>query len=264
MAIIRIEVRAYFNDSTPDFSDRFPDGYSLTPYVEVIDQQNAIGWDHFVRGKLSTEWKRVQYIHAKRYGMKKQSEGWVCSLIKLMANMSFQLWELRNKCRHGHDEATRQQSVHEQTQREIRCLYLLKPHTLLQDQGLFRATVKEHLTEKAHQLRTWIVHNKKLILYSVRVPKAQAQLATKSIQRFFPSRGTRQSVTISTRSSHAPRRHRITRVSQFFPAIVQPSAQRCHLSTISEDTELTTNAPLRRFMRRRQLNIPDLFPDHPG
>jgi hypothetical protein len=31
MAIIRIGIRVYFNDSPPDFSERFPQGYSSTP-----------------------------------------------------------------------------------------------------------------------------------------------------------------------------------------------------------------------------------------
>jgi hypothetical protein len=264
MAIIRIGVQAYFNDSAPVFSDRFPDGYSSTPYCAVIDQQNSIGWDHFIRGKLSKEWQKVQYVHAKRYGMTKQSEGWVLDLIKLMANSSFQLWELRNQCRHGHDDATRQQSMYEQVHREIRCLYLMKPQTLPQDQGLFRATVEDHLAETVPQLRTWIIHNKKLILHSVRVGKAQAKLQTHQIQCFFTRQGVRQSTTTTIRPSSTPRRHRITLISTSFTALVRPSTQNQALLTVSEDAELTMNAPQRRLIWRRQLNIPDLFPDHPG
>jgi hypothetical protein len=119
MAIIRMGIRTYFNDSPPDFLERFPQGFSSTPYNDVIIQQNAIGWDHFIRGKVSKKWKQVQHQHAKRYGMVKQSEGWMLGLIKLMANLSFQLWELRNQCRHGHDSATRQQSMHDQAHRKI-------------------------------------------------------------------------------------------------------------------------------------------------
>jgi hypothetical protein len=53
MAIIRIGIRSYFNDSPPDFSERFPQGYLSSPYKDVITLQNAIGWDHFIRGKVS-------------------------------------------------------------------------------------------------------------------------------------------------------------------------------------------------------------------
>jgi hypothetical protein len=210
------------------------------------------------------EWQQVQYQYAKRYGMVKQSEGWLLGLIKLMANASFQLWELRNQCRHGHDNATRQQSMHEQAHREIRCLYQLKPLTLPQDFNLFRQSVDEHLTETVPQLHTWIIHNKKLILHSVHVAKAQAKLHTHRIQQFFIKQGARQSTVGTYRPPPAPRRHRITRISTFFPPLTRNGTQHQDLQTVSEDTELTLNGTQRRLIRRRQLNIPDLFPDHPG
>jgi hypothetical protein len=221
-------------------------------------------WDHFIRGKVSKEWNQVQYQHAKCYGMVKQSEGWMLGLIKLMANSSFQLWELRNQCRHGHDNATRQQSMHDQAHREIRCLYQLKNLTLPQDLNLFCHSVDEHLTETVPQLRTWIIHNKKLILHSVRVAKAQAKLHTHRIQRFFPQQGVCQSTTAQNHSTTAPRRHRITCISTYFTTLPRTSIRQQALQTVAEDNALILNAPLRHIIRRRQLNIPDLFPDHPG
>jgi hypothetical protein len=264
MAIIRIGIRLYFNDSPPDFLERFPQGYSSSPYKDVITKQNAIGWDHFIRGKASKEWQQVQYQYAKRYRMTKQSEGWMLGLIKLMANASFQLWELRNQCRHGHDNTTRQQSMHEQAHRKIQCLYQLKPLTLPQDLNLFRHSVDEHLTETVPQLRTWIIHNKKLILHSVRVAKAQAKLHTHQIQQFFIRTGAHQSTVGTNRPPPAPRRHRITRISTFFPLLTCNGTQNQALQTVSEDTELILNGTQQPRIRRRQLNIPDLFPDHPG
>jgi hypothetical protein len=103
----------------PDFSEHFPAGYLSTPYSDLIDQPNSIGWDHFIRGKLTKEWDAVQYRHAKRYGLAKVSEDWILTLIKLLANSSFQLWEIHNQCRHGHDDATKQQIIHDQVHHEI-------------------------------------------------------------------------------------------------------------------------------------------------
>jgi hypothetical protein len=71
----------------------------------------------------------AQYHFAKRYGLEKQSKGWTVDLVKI-ANSSFQLWELRNACCHGHDDASKQQSIYEQTHREVCCLYLLQPMVL--------------------------------------------------------------------------------------------------------------------------------------
>jgi hypothetical protein len=247
MAIIRIGLRAYFNDSSPDFSDRFPQGYSSTPYNDIITQQNDIGWDHFIRGKISKEWQHVQYQYAKRYGLIQQSEGWVLGLIKLMANSSFQLWELRNQCCHGHNNATRQQSLSEQAHRKIRCLYQLKPLTLPQDQNLFWHSVDEHLKETVPQLRTWIIHNKKLILHSVQVAKAHVKLHTHRIQRFFPRQGAHKSTMDTNRPTQAPKRHRITRISTYFSTLPRSRTQQA-LQTDAEDNELIMNAPQQRLI----------------
>jgi hypothetical protein len=110
------------------FRSGFSSGYLTSPYKVLITKQNQIGWDHFVCGKITKEWRLVQYHFAKqRYGLVKQSEGWTVDLVKMMANSLFQLWELRNTCRHGHDDASKQQSIYEQTHRKVNCLYLCSP-----------------------------------------------------------------------------------------------------------------------------------------
>jgi hypothetical protein len=294
LAIIRIGLMSYFQGGSPDFSSRFPDGYSSTPYQSLIDQQNAIGWDHFLRGKLSAEWSTLQYFYARRYGMLKPSEGWLVLLIRLMATSSYTLWDSRNQSRHGSDAATKAQLLKEQTQREIQCLYLLRDQVLIQDQSLFRTTVQQHLEESVTQQRSWLTHYKKLIVHSVKVAKAQAKLNTHHIQRFFRGHRVLQSKISQATSRHPPPwRHRPTRLSNFFatrnistssirvPANPIPSRRRPSylttyfqstgvsqsvLPTISEDHEATTTAIEGRQIQRRLLNIPnlDIFPDHPG
>jgi hypothetical protein len=86
LAIIRLGLRAYFTNCSPDFLERFPNGYLTSPYKALITKQNKIRWDHFVRGKLTKEWRLVQYQFAKRYGLVKESKGWTVDLIKMMAN----------------------------------------------------------------------------------------------------------------------------------------------------------------------------------
>jgi hypothetical protein len=216
MAIIRLGLRSYFASIPPDFSERFPTGYSTTPYSDLIDQQIAIGWDHF--WKLSTEWENLQQQYARRYGLMKQSEGWVIRIIRLMAQSCHTLWESRNSCRHGNDSATRAQIQSEQAHREIRCLYLLQDKVLPSDRSLYQNTVDKHLTQSTAQLRAWIQHNKKLICHSVRVATAQLKLNTHRIQSFFPAGPTSRSL-ISKRQGtgvSVPRRQRPSRISQFF------------------------------------------------
>lgn len=289
---MRLGLTSFFTNSPPDFTERFPDGYSSTPYFALIDRQNAIGWDHFIRGKLSTEWELSQYFYAKKYGLQKASEGWLITLIRLLATSSYQLWEIRNDCRHGKDAATQRQALQEQTQRELRCLYQLRPLVLAQDRTLFRNTVELHLSETVPQQRSWLLHHKKLIVHSVKVAAAQAKLQTHHIQRFFTRHKILQSKT--ARSINPPvtsRRQVPSRISNHFhPRNISVSTHRTPVSTIppklrnsdmsayfqvlgtnrsilpiiNEDTTLTTTSIQRRQLRRRLLNTPGLYPDHPG
>ena len=217
LVIMRIGLHSYFTNSSPDFSARFPNGYSSSPYFALIDQQNSIGWDHFVRGKFSTEWSTLQYFYAKRYGLLKASEGWIITLIRLLANASYRLWEIRNDCRHGKDDATKRQALQEQTHREIRCIYLLQPAVLAQDRQLFRSNVDVHLSETIPQQRSWLLHNKKLIVHSVKVAAAQAKLQTHQIKHFFELHKTLWSKTAQAKNPKPPpRRQFSTRISNHF------------------------------------------------
>jgi hypothetical protein len=139
----------------------------MTPYSVLIDQQNAIGWDHFLCGKLSKEWDILQYHYARRYSLVKLSEGWVLKLIRLMVTLCYTPWDKRNTCSHGHDSSSsRMQLQHDQAHRAICCLYLLQDKVLAWDQHLFWNTADEHLTQSTIQLCSWIQHNKKLILHT--------------------------------------------------------------------------------------------------
>ena len=125
MAIIHLGLQSFYDDGSPNFTERFPDGYSSTPYAFLIEEQSRIGWDHFIRGKLSGEWIRLQYQHAARFNLLKESENWTVKLIKLFAHSSFQLWDIHNGCRHGNDPVSKAQAALDQAHRKICTLYHL-------------------------------------------------------------------------------------------------------------------------------------------
>jgi hypothetical protein len=121
----------------------------------------------------------------------------------------------------------------------------------------------------------------------------QSKLQTHRIQSFFPAGHTSRSVIHPRQGSsdRAPKRQRPSCISQFFsstriskssrkscvapaPVILRPTAvskyfdvigiSQSHLPNIDENQELVTNAVQRRQLRMRAMNIPDLYPDHPG
>ena len=291
LTIARIGLQSYFDNSEPDFSERFPVHGTTAPYCDLIDQQTRIGWDHFIRGKISKHWGIKQYSYAKRFQLLDVSKQWQNRLVRFMANSAFRLWEIRNGCRHGIDTATKQAAQQEQAHRELRCLYGLRDQVLPQDRALFHDSVDDHLNDSKSQIRTWITHNQKLILHSSKLAKAQAELRTRPLQKFFHPTCTIKS-TITTIRSTASARLQTTRMSFHYPtqaigrSIVRRQQQRAklkqyntptmdsyyapalviisNLPTIDETMPSSTTSPQRRQIQRRKKNVHQLYPDHPG
>jgi hypothetical protein len=160
MDILRTGLHAYFTNTPPDFDkqfprdpeERFPAGSWVNSYHDLINQQQDIGWDHFLRGKLSKEWTKVQFQYAHRNGKAETSSGWVPHLIKLLANSSFDAWKIRNSSRHGNDTASKRMSHIDHIQWEVHAMYWLKSSALPQDQTILRASLDAHLQDTLHSL----------------------------------------------------------------------------------------------------------------
>lgn len=130
-------------------------------------------------------------------------------------------WPIRNDCQHGKDAVTKQQhALKEQTAQELHCIYLLRAQVLPsqpQDRQLFRNSIDAHLSESIPQQRSWLKHNKKLIVHSVKVAAAQAKLHTHQIKRFFEHHKTLQSKTACAINPQVSKRRQIaTRISNHF------------------------------------------------
>ena len=160
--IIRIGLTSYFTNCHPEVHLHFPDGYSTTPYADLIKQQSLIGWGHFLWGKLSTEWNVLQHTFAFHYNLLVESKGWTTSLIQLLASESFCLWELRNGCCHGKDASSRAFASAELAKCQLTALYSLKDQMLPQDCVIFRDSLTTHLADSTPQIHCWITHNSKL------------------------------------------------------------------------------------------------------
>jgi hypothetical protein len=117
--MIRIGLTGYFQQNPSSVQDRFPipDSYPsddscndsdydpanpdsdndflfippppTNPYVRLRLAQDAIGWDHFLRGKISKDWEILQFKYATRHSLLKESRNWITWLIKHMAHQSF-------------------------------------------------------------------------------------------------------------------------------------------------------------------------------
>ena len=290
--IAKLGLTSFFDNSQPKFSDRFSSETQIQLYG-LIDQQTAIGWDHFIRGKLSQEWGHAQYRYAKRYNLVDASKNWQIKLIRLLANASFKVWQIRNGGKHGIDKATKQQALQDQAHRELRSLYALQNSVMHQDTHYFQTSLETHQKESTARIRTWIIHHKKLILYSAKLATTQAKLRIKRLKSFFPVQKTIRSITTTTHTEHRERRrttptrmenhfhtkqakhstHRNNRrkerlkqyntplMSAYYNPIGTTASK---LPTIKENEPTKSTSPQRRMTQRRHLNDKALYPDHPG
>ena len=97
----------------------------------------------FLRGKLSKEWAVKQYQYALRHDLVKASQHWLRWFIRFLANNAFDLWEQRNRKRHGDSTPLKYASQLAQAQRDVTVLYSLREKVLARDQDLFATSLDE-------------------------------------------------------------------------------------------------------------------------
>jgi hypothetical protein len=107
-----------FTEFNNSFHPRRPD-YGL------IRHQEAIGWDHFLRGKLSHHWTLLQqdFVWRTNPSKKFDSEAWLRLIIRPNFTACQDLWTTRNDERHGKDATTKKSLQAAQAERYLRALY---------------------------------------------------------------------------------------------------------------------------------------------
>ena len=124
--------------------------------TKICTAQAKIGWHHILKGRFSVQWNN----HGVHPSHRQQHSNWTVEVIDCIFTNWWQLWEIRNKDRHGHDISTRNQADTVQTHRELDLLYeryeAAAPQHL---QWLFHTdsdTKKQWSTPKLRQwLSTW-------------------------------------------------------------------------------------------------------------
>ena len=221
-------------------------------YQRLLKQQRSIGWNNLIRGKFSEEWSYLQQQYCIRHHqtMSHSQCQWLTKLLRTMWNRIHTLWLSRNDDRHGRTSKAKTQASHQQAQRTIRSLYLLKDLVLSEDRDLFYDDVTAHLQQPLRELNAWVTTHQGLIAYSVRVAKLAARSNTKPITEHFihlqPRRRRRYKIT---ELLPTPTTYRDTKMTAF----VSLSRSRPRLKKPS--------APPERRPHFRQRSLHSLWPD---
>jgi hypothetical protein len=103
-------------------------------YQDLIKEQQAIGWDNFLRGKWSNKWFTIQELFASRQPspvrrevLMKKLHGIFGSAISIIWTHTHKLWLQRNQARHGAHQGADTPSNRFQARQKIHFLYGLIP-----------------------------------------------------------------------------------------------------------------------------------------
>jgi hypothetical protein len=93
--------------------------------TKATREQNHIGWDNFLRGRISKGW-HLAYLHFQPIQDKQRvtrASTWTRKLITAVWDYSFSLWEARNNTVHGQTEAARESKALKELRRTAKQLY---------------------------------------------------------------------------------------------------------------------------------------------
>ena len=170
---------------------------SLTPfdesgipeqYYDLLQDQRDIGWYHVFIGRFSTRWASLQnaYLRLHQINIKGVTgEKWTRQVATVVITAWCELWDSRNKDRHGRDSAHKKLALHDQATREIELLYQYHDKVLQRDRSIFSADLQEHLLKPTRVLRQWINTNQKVILKSSADAKIFSLLNVRTLQSYF-------------------------------------------------------------------------------
>jgi hypothetical protein len=165
----------------------------------LVQSQNAIGWRHLFRGRLSTDWADLQQVHLQTNPARRVSDTgatWSTNVICFLWERFLLLWKSRNDVVFGDTPAATRQSAVTKVLIELRQLhsqrdqyrpcdvsFLMSP-TALQDDQVFADTIQR---QGVYRVQDWLETWKPFFRRSLQRAQATAQnLSTLRISEHFP------------------------------------------------------------------------------
>jgi hypothetical protein len=125
--------------------------------VEAVAQaQSSIGWTELLKGRMSIKWSQVQQQYLGAFDPKKNGTTWTVNMIRTILKGWLEVWEIRNKDRHGRDRLSKAQADRAQAIRELEQLYELKDQVLPQHNWILTTPFQQRLNLKTYSIRAFI------------------------------------------------------------------------------------------------------------
>jgi hypothetical protein len=129
----------------------------------VIREQNQIGWDHFMRGRLVISWEAIIKEHLRQYQIKNtNAEQWAIEMLNINWKHILAIWNQRNKETLGDTEEEKQERQKNTLIRQIQNLQQKHPNIPQTHRDLIDAT-EETLVELTEAQLAAYLHGANII-----------------------------------------------------------------------------------------------------
>ena len=132
----------------------------LPRFHKLIKQQNRIGWHNLIKGRFAKEWQVLHDARARERGTydQKITTRWTSCVIDTIWSAFWELWEDRNKDKHGKDLEARRRAEDDRVVEQILNMYELQIDMPEELQWIF-ATPIEDLVQKQDDVKAQWLHN---------------------------------------------------------------------------------------------------------
>ena len=128
---------------------------------QTMSEQSEIGWDQFLKGRITVQWKHIMRVRRKTAPktefIAKDADVWSAKVSTLMLNYLLQLWTHRNALVHGTTRQERQQVRRRKAISRVVQVYQRKPKLRSTDDSrYFRIKLGERLQQPTPNLEAWV------------------------------------------------------------------------------------------------------------
>ena len=136
----------------------YPQEFPTTLGIRTaVTRQGQMGWENFFLGRWHRKWADVQHRHLRQTGSKRSSRRWTVAIIKKLFQISWDMWDHRNKVKHNPGGQAEREANQEIDTLVLQLHALGPPSVHPQDRHLYNnyPTIQELLAEPMETRMRW-------------------------------------------------------------------------------------------------------------
>lgn len=131
----------------------------LARHRELVTQQDSIGWDNLLKGRLANQWKKKQTEHLQSLNIEnpeRKGKQWPRLIVHVLWDKFLELWQARNQHKHGLDTCSKSIAKRNQVLLELQMAYAKRHLMRPSDKRIFQSTHEAHSTLSTISMSNWL------------------------------------------------------------------------------------------------------------